>query len=298
MGGRAGIAVVAGLLVMLAASCRREQGAAAPPKSKRPTAASLSPAATDLVLGIGAGAHLIAVSNYDKAREGTAGLPRVGDYAGVDWEKVAAIRPDVMVVQGKRDRMPAGLEERAKGMGIKLEVIGIDRIADIFTVIDQLGTALAEREKADAAGAQLHARLDAVKEAARGKPPVTALIVLSENGEGVVGPGNFLDESLTMAGGKNVAAGLGSAYPSVDREKLLAMDPDVIIQLLPEASPQVLETAEQFWRSMDKLKAVKNGRVVRLTDWWVLLPGWHVADLAEKFAGALRPTPVPDGGGS
>src|SRR5205807_2554340 len=66
----------------LAAGCR--DGPAA--STSRPSSggamrvASLAPAATDLILGMGAGDHLVAVSNYDAAEIGGRKLPQVGDY--------------------------------------------------------------------------------------------------------------------------------------------------------------------------------------------------------------------------
>ena len=41
---------------------------------KLPAVASLSPAATDLLIGMGAGDHLVAVSNFDADRDDIRGL--------------------------------------------------------------------------------------------------------------------------------------------------------------------------------------------------------------------------------
>src|SRR6184192_363303 len=85
------LAVVAA--AVLAGCDGRQQGnaaSAAPAGKVEPTVASLSPAATDLLVGIGAADHLVAVSNYDARRQEIEGLPRVGDYRTQDWEKLAA----------------------------------------------------------------------------------------------------------------------------------------------------------------------------------------------------------------
>src|SRR2546426_11082993 len=92
----------------------RESGRAMPPSRNRktPTLASLSPAATDLLVGMGAGDHLIAVSNFDAERDETRGLDRVGDYRTQDWEKLSALRPQKMIIQMRPDRLPPGLRDR------------------------------------------------------------------------------------------------------------------------------------------------------------------------------------------
>src|ERR1700744_3416424 len=76
--------------------CDRRGTSAVSPVAKHPTVASMVPAATDILLGMGAGDHLVAVSNYDTANPGAARLPRVGDYQNTDWEKLASLKPDVI----------------------------------------------------------------------------------------------------------------------------------------------------------------------------------------------------------
>src|SRR5687768_1303379 len=118
---------------------------------RNPTVASLSPAATDLLVGMGAADHLVAVSNYDPEREPIGGLPRVGDYRTQDWEKLAAVRPRKMIIQLHPDRTPAGLRDRAKGLGIELVNVQIDDLDDVFEAIPLLAAAVDERHKGDAA---------------------------------------------------------------------------------------------------------------------------------------------------
>src|SRR5512133_3272282 len=55
--------------------------------------ASLVPAATEMLVGMGAGDRLVAVSNYESSPV-VKDLPRVGDYQSTDWETLARLRPD------------------------------------------------------------------------------------------------------------------------------------------------------------------------------------------------------------
>src|ERR1700733_12229278 len=79
------------LVLLLIVGCSRSSP---PPSSaKSPKIASLVPAATDLIVGMNAADHLVAVSNWDTNRPEIAGLPRVGDYQTTDWEKLAQLQP-------------------------------------------------------------------------------------------------------------------------------------------------------------------------------------------------------------
>jgi iron complex transport system substrate-binding protein len=289
-------AIAIGLLA--SAGCDRGQSSHRRSKTSSPTVASLVPAATDLIIAMGATDQLVAISNYDQLRPQIQFLPRVGDYLTNDWEKLSEIRPEVMVTQFDPAREPPGLAQRAKDLGIELVNVKIDRVDDIFTTIDQLGGALNVRKKAEKISQSIRDQIDRVKRRVAERPAVRTLIVLDDEGQFVAGPGTYLDELLTIAGGENVLRGTSNSYPRIDRELLLSLAPQAVIQLQPDATIQRIDQAKQTWESLPQLPAVKNGRVYRLRDWWVMLPASEVGQLAERFADALHPESIPAPGQS
>jgi iron complex transport system substrate-binding protein len=285
------IAAIA-ILALLFLGCDKNSSPPPTTSTSPKTVASLVPAATDLILGMGARDRLLAVSTYDSQRPDVANLPRVGDYQTVDWEQIQSLHPSFMVIQIRKDRLPAGFKERADALNIELVDIGIDRLNDVFTAVDTLGEKLGMQDQAKTASQQMHARLDAVSAGVAGSKPVSTLLVLDESGTAVVGPDTYLDSILQLAGGVNAAASLGQRYPEIDREMLIHLKPDVIIQLLPDASQQVKDQAAATWARLPQIPAVAAGRVYTIDSWYALLPGWHVTDLAEQFAKCLHP-PIP-----
>lgn len=255
----------------------------------RPTVASLSPAATDILLAIGARDHLAAVSNYDRGKPAVGDLPAAGDYLTVDWERLGRLRPDVLVVQAREASAPAGFKQRAAALGVRPVYVHIDTLDDIAAAAKTIGDAIAEPEKASAAVGALRGRLDAVAASVAGRPRVPALVVTDEGGAGAAGPGTFLDDLLTVAGGTNVVAAERKAYPGLDREKIVSLKPEAVFHLLPDKPEPVVEEARRFWASMPEVPAVKHGRVYYLTDPSVMHPGLKVADVAEQFADRLHP---------
>src|SRR6185369_13867707 len=90
-------------LVISTAGC--EKGQSSPPTlAKSPRIASLVPAATDLLVAMGAADHLVAVSNWDQAIPEVQNLPVGGNHDGPDWEKIAQVRPQVMIIFMAGDR--------------------------------------------------------------------------------------------------------------------------------------------------------------------------------------------------
>jgi iron complex transport system substrate-binding protein len=259
------------------------------PAAKSPRIASLVPAATDLIVGMGAADHLVAVSNWDTARPQTRDLPRVGDYQTIDWEKLAALRPQIMIVFMSGDRMPAGIQQHADALSIRLVNVKTERLSDIFSTIDSLGAMLEEPQKATDLKQRIQQKLDAVAARVKDLPKVKTLVARDEEGFALIAGDTFVNDLLEIAGGENVAGDFPIRYPNVDRERVIELSPQAVIQLMPEAPPQVVERARQLWAQTPQIPAVRDGRVYILTDWYVIQPGSHVAELAEKLAESLHP---------
>jgi iron complex transport system substrate-binding protein len=299
------VASLAAVLLLLAGGCDRSgdapkapgstSGAASTrPEGKHPSVASLSPAATDILVAIGAADHLVAVSNYDLGKPSVAGIPGAGDYLTVDWERLGTLKPDVLVVQVREASAPAGFKQKAAALGIQPVYIHIDKLADISAAATTLGDAINESDKASAAERAMRDKLEAVAKSVAGLPRVRTLVVTDEVGAGAAGTGTFLDELLAIAGGTNAAAGEGAGYPGLDREKIVALKPEVVLHLLPEKAPRVIEEAKRYWSTMPDVPAVKNGKVHYLTEPSVMHPGLGVGDVAALFAQTLHPDrPAP-----
>jgi iron complex transport system substrate-binding protein len=280
-------AIFLGGVLWIGACDKRSAGPTSAPSVV--TAASLVPAATDLIIGMGAKDRLAAVSTFDRQRPDVAGMPEVGDYETIDWEKLGEVRPSIIIIQIRPDRLPAGFAERAAGIGARPLNVSINRLDDVLAATDTLGEALGLQQQAGDAKKLMQGKLDAVRLRVAGQKPVSTLLVLDEYGGAGAGPGTYLDDLLRLAGGVNAAAGLGNPWPQVDREMLLSLKPDVIIELLPGASEQVKQRAAQTWKNLPQIPAVAAGRVYTVDAWYALLPGWHVTDLAEQFSQWLHP---------
>jgi ABC-type Fe3+-hydroxamate transport system substrate-binding protein len=237
---------------------------------------------------MGAGDHLVAVSNFDTA-PAVKDLPRVGDYQTTDWETLARVRPDVMVIQLLPERVPEGLKQRAKELGIGLVNVKIVRLEDVFNAMLQMGEVAGEGDKGRQATRKLREQLDDIKERAARRAPVRALVFRNATMQDVVGPDNFLDDLFRVVNMTNVAGPLGNSWPSIDREKIVQLAPEVVILLLPGAGDAEVAQARRFWQQgMERVPAVKDNRICVITEPYALLPGARVGDLAELLEKCLH----------
>lgn len=272
------------LLPLLAVACDGATDTNAPARNGK--IVCLSPAATDLIVQMGLKDRLIGISPWDADPDLKARLPKVGDYERVDWEKVAELKPEFLIVQGKPDRMPAGLKEKCAEHRVTLVNLQIDRLADIPVAATQLGEALNARAEAEA----LVARLREGFKAWQGSHPTPAMLILSENARSVAGRDNYLDDLLLVAGGKNVVAQVG--YPTLDEEMMQTLRPDVIFVLMPGASDATVLQTQMSLKQLDQLPAVRSGKLVVITDNDALLPASGTVRLLKYFRDAMHPQPT------
>ena len=259
-----------------------------PKPTTQPLVASVVPAATDLIISMGAGDHLVGISNYDdSSRPELKNFPKIGDYQTIDWERLRALKPQILIIFQSPDRISPGLKERAAKLNIKLVNIRTETLADLFTELKNLGQLLNEHERAAAAAKKLDGQLQSIRQRIGNLPPVKTLILRDETATGTVGRGTFLNDILELSGGQNVIE--DSGWPTIDRERLASLNPDAIIMLLSNVSPQVEKQAAANIARLPNVSAVKNNKVKIINLWYAQQPGLHLADLAEQFANFLHP---------
>lgn len=248
---------------------------------------SLSPAATSLIVAIGGRDRLVGVSTYESDPR-VAALPRVGDYENVDWERIRSLAPRHLITQVAPDRLPTGFVEQARKIDCAVRPIHIDRLEDIRVAIEQIGEELSLVSAARETWSTIRSDLDAVRAAHAGERPVRTLIVTSDDGLGVAGVDNFLDDLLQVAGGTNAVGAGRPGYFKLDREQLLKLDPEAIVLLLPDANADSASRARQTFEAMSDLAAVKSNRLRVVTRGDSLMPNANVAQTARDFDDAIH----------
>jgi iron complex transport system substrate-binding protein len=147
-----------------------------------------------------------------------------------------------------------------------------------------LGERLERRGEAERVRADLEGSIAAVATWARARESVPAVMVFDAKPLFVAGPGGFPDELLKLAGGMNAVKG-GGPFPTLDIERLLALDPAVIVDATDaHEGPSRLAELEGWGR----LAAVRSGRVRKLASDAAMRPGPRLAEGLHAVARALH----------
>ena len=245
---------------------------------------TLAPSLTDTVLALGGKDALVGVTRFDERRE-VQGLPRVGGFVDPSVEAVAALKPDLVLVQpspGNRDPVQA-----MAGLGISILALRLSSVDDVVAGLRATALALGRAQQGEVLVQALQARRATLRERARGLPSVRVLFAYGFQPLVVAGPGSFADELLKDVGGTNVAADAGRAYPVWSVERALGARPEVVVDASDGASGR---------DTLQALPGLREARWVQLPSPALLHPGPALGEgLLELFV-ALHPEAPPEAG--
>jgi len=252
---------------------------------------SLAPSVTEVLFAVGAGDLVVGVTDWCAWPPEARALPKVGGHVDPNIEVVASLRPDLVVLE------VAATEARARFERLGLTILAVEH-RDLEGVLESLtvvGEACGTAETAEALRRSLTARLEAVRVAASRRSAVRALVVIGRDIGGgelrdvyAAGRGTFLGELLEAAGGVNACSVEAIRYPTLTREALMRMAPDVVFELAPEMAdvPDGSARLQAAWRDL-RVPAGLEGRVHVILDNAPMIPGPRVIDTLELFASAL-----------
>lgn len=245
---------------------------------------SLAPSVTETLFALGAGARVVAVSDFcDYPREATR-LPRVGSFNAPNVEAVLAQRPDVVIGLPSPGNHENVLTMRR--LGVRVEIVDPERLADLPAATRKIAVIAGVPEAGERLVATMAREMDAVRAKVAGAPKPRALMLVGQDPLIAVGPESFLGEMLVEAGAVNVAPA-GEAWPRLNVEVAIAADPEVIVDcsMGTEAGTATLE----YWTRFASIRAVKDRRVYPFRSFEALRPGPRLARALEELARLLHP---------
>ena len=272
-------------IAWLAASCHRNSRSSEGSYGAR-RVVSLSPSTTEILVAVGAGKRVVGRTQFCDFPPEVSALPVVGGFVDANLEEIMRLSPDLVV--GARG--PAGplLAQKLETLGVATFFPPAQSIADIEKAILDIAAKVGTAEQGAAVVASMRARRAAVASAVAGEPPVRALLVFGLSPIVVAGPESFPSEMLTVANGENVVKG-GGAYPVINAETLVTLDPEIVINGAAAGRDGEHRTIDRDAPGWRELPAIRDGRVVPLTDEAALRPGPRTAEGIATLARILHP---------
>ncbi len=217
---------------------------------------TLAPHIVELLYAAGAGDRIVGAVEYSYFPEAAKSIPRIGDSAQLDLERIVAMKPDLIIVwqHGNAQRQL----DRLLSLGVPVYYNEPRSLDDIARSIEQFGKLAGSEVVAQPAASEFlrreaelrarYSRLASVKVFYQiwDKPLMTV------NGE------HIISDMMRLCGGENVFAGLKQRVPVISTEAVLTANPEAI----SGASAEVGATGKlDNWKKWPSLLAVSRNNL-------------------------------------
>ncbi len=217
---------------------------------------SLTPHLTELLFAVGAGSQLVGVDGASDYPAAARMLPRVGDYSRISYERILALKPDLVLVWvgGNRPVDIHGLRQ----LGLPVLHTQATRLDDVARLLRLIGQASGHAGEGEAAARTVSARLDVLRQQHAQAKPVPVFYQVWDRPLMTVGGTHWISDALALCGARNVFADLHALSPTVSREAVLRRAPSLIVG--GSDAPDL----RRPWQTFARLPAVANNAFVKV----------------------------------
>jgi iron complex transport system substrate-binding protein len=254
--------------------------------SKAPTrVVSMAPSVTEVLFSIGASAHVVAVTqSCDFPAQVGSKIRLKGTTPSA--EQIVSLKPDLVLVP--QDFVRPDLLQQLDGLKVPTFLLKAASLEDVFEQVQVIARIFERQRAGEALVSGMRQRIALVRAQAQSLRSPRVLYVLNTDPLQSVGPGSFIHQLIELAGGRNIAAATGTAYPRLSVEDVIARDPEYLV--FPAGVEEGIPDEErEQWRRWSSLSAVKHNRLVSVPSVLVDRPGPRLVDGLEMLARAIHP---------
>ncbi|HEY6056660.1 MAG TPA: ABC transporter substrate-binding protein [Candidatus Limnocylindrales bacterium] len=255
---------------------------------------SLTPATTEIAFALGAGARVVATTDFDDYPPEVRSLPHVATFSSVDVEKIIGLDADLVLAGGNSFNSPEALD-RLRTLGMPVLAVYAPTVGAVLSDIELVGRAIGRADEAKALVGSMRGQIDSVSAATADLPHPRTFYELDATKD-IFGPADdsFVAEMVRLAGGTPITTGSTTVF-SIPLEKLVAADPEVIVlgDANYGATPEIV-AGRPGWGG---IAAVRSAAIRPVDDVVVTRPGPRLPAGLRSLALAIHPDlslpPVP-----
>lgn len=248
---------------------------------------SLAPHATELLYAAGGGGRIVGTVHYSDYPPEARQIPRVGDNKALDLERIAALKPDLIVIW--RHGNARQQTDRLRALGFPLFHSEPRRLAAIADDVEKLGVLLGTQDNARAAANDLRRRIATLRERHAGRPAVTVFYQVWQQPLMTLNGDHLVSDMLSLCGGRNIFASETPLVPTVSVEAVVARNPEVLLTASMGATQSERPLADLApWRKWKTMTAVARDNLFTIDGDLINRAGPRAVDAAEQLCAQLE----------
>jgi iron complex transport system substrate-binding protein len=187
---------------------------------------TLAPFLTELAFAAGAGSAVVGVAAFSDEPPQATRLPRVGDAARADRERIAALAPDLVLAWGSGNRR--GDIEWLRARGVAVFVAEPRSLADVARLMRTIGRLAGSEAQAERGADVFEAELAGLRARYATGSAVAVVYEIWHRPLVVAGGRHLIGDAIRACGGANVYEAEAVLAPAVSLESVVARRPQLV----------------------------------------------------------------------
>ena len=248
---------------------------------------TLSPSVNEIIFALGEGENIVANTQHSDFPLESKSIKKIGGYNSISLEKILKVNPTVVVGQDYDEKLNSNL----KALGITTLSYKTNTISLIKNTINELGIFFKQEEKAKELNTNIDNAMTSLAGIVKDKK---ILIIISpkdslSNQIFVSGNHIYFEDVILASGNKNAYFSNSTAQPVVNTEKIIGMNPDIIILLAPfleddlKAQTKLINT----WKQLP-INASKDDNIYTIDKLYAGIPSHRVEYFIKDYRKILE----------
>jgi iron complex transport system substrate-binding protein len=253
---------------------------------------ALAPHLTELVYAAGAGDRLVAVGKYSDFPPEALAKPVISDAFAVNYEALARLRPDLVLVWGSGT--PERTHAKLRTLGVPVYEVEIRSVAGLADTLRSIGRLAGTEGVAQARAQAVTNEWAALNATYGGRRPVRVFFQLWDAPLMTLDGQHLISSAISACGGVNVFAELPTLTATVSWEAAVQRDPELVMTAGSPSEP----ARPGRWSAFPQVSATRHGEFGRIEGDLIARSGPRFVDGARELCVAIdrarqgQPQPV------
>jgi iron complex transport system substrate-binding protein len=235
---------------------------------------SLAPSITETLFSLGLSKKIVGVTTYCVYPPEAKTIEKIGSYVEINLEKILLLKPDLIILQREHEHVRLFFNN----YDVQTLIVDYSSIAAMCSTFSKIGYLCGVQREADSL-IEIFKPVESSHESGTDAPRVLLCVGRNAPGSGdiagvfIAGQSTFYNDLITGAGGRNVYTKDLPEYPQLSKEGVIALSPDVIIDIASSMTKDRCDPLIGDWSSVVMVPAVRRGEVHCIAQDYATIPG-------------------------
>lgn len=248
---------------------------------------SMAPNITEGLYALGAQDNIVGVTEFCDYPPETKQKTKVGGYDNANYEMVAALKPDVVLITVESINRP--MYQALQNLGIKMFVLNAKNVDGVAAMMNTLGKLTGKEKEAQSISSKIKSERDSINKGNDSDTQKKCLVIVGTNPIMTASKTSFINEIMLLSGLDNIYADSPMDYPTISYEDITVKNPAYLLLPYDTTKTDKLKVElDEIRKQLSSVEAVKKNNFIIVDNNVVFRPGPRVIDAVRIIRSKVR----------